>query len=564
MRRAAPALALLLFASALPIARAQTDVPRNVPGVADVPAGSGTLRVRIVHAQRPEAAADLPVVLYALPPGGPPGLRGGVTDADGVLTFENISTDPGTPYLVGVVVAEVPFAERVVFAAGQSERELVLEVSDPSADPSAVRVGGARIRVEGGCEGLLVFESHELRNPGNRVVAVPRDAPDARPVFETQLPEGAVHFESPANLRAGFSVDGRRVRFWGPLRPGSQSLEFGYALPLREGSAHLRRGFVSGAEQVVVLTHAHGPSVRSDALQSGEPQDEWRTASSGPLPPGAALELDVEAPPAPDAEDLHLARTRMWMELDDAALKVDERFDLEVGSALPPRGAPLLCVPLPPGAQELRFSNAALGLGLLRDASGALAVRGPLPAGNVPLSLGYLLPNEGGAITLERVLPLDSPRLQIFLADTGVVVRSDRLHRRRPILTDDRTYMHLEAFSLKADEPLSLTLRPLPVARRAPRAAIGGLLALGALASLAFLAAPLRGRRQGEPTRATSQAALERESVYAAIRDLEHDFETGKLTEADYESFRRELRARAVALLREEQKPAPDGDEPGA
>ena len=45
------------------------------PGTPDVPGGAGTLRGKIVHASRPEAAAGVSVLLYALPESAPPGVR---------------------------------------------------------------------------------------------------------------------------------------------------------------------------------------------------------------------------------------------------------------------------------------------------------------------------------------------------------------------------------------------------------------------------------------------------------------------------------------------------------
>ena len=56
----------------------------------------------------------------------------------------------------------------------------------------------------------------------------------------------------------------------------------------------------------------------------------------------------------------------------------------------------------------------------------------------------------------------------------------------------------------------------------------------------------------------------ERESIYTAIRDLEHDHEMGKIAEVDYTNMRDELLARAVALLRQEREGAVDAEESSA
>jgi hypothetical protein len=42
-----------------------------------------------------------------------------------------------------------------------------------------------------------------------------------------------------------------------------------------------------------------------------------------------------------------------------------------------------------------------------------------------------------------------------------------------------------------------------------------------------------------------------RDAAYTALRDLEHDLRTGKVTEADYDAERDRLRAEAARVLRE-------------
>jgi hypothetical protein len=78
---------------------------------------------------------------------------------------------------------------------------------------------------------------------------------------------------------------------------------------------------------------------------------------------------------------------------------------------------------------------------------------------------------------------------------------------------------------------------------------------LAAGAATAFLLAPLRRSRGSGAARESALPELrsERQALYASIRDLDHDFETGKISEDDYRTMREELRSRAVALLREER-----------
>ena len=145
--------------------------------------------------------------------------------------------------------------------------------------------------------------------------------------------------------------------------------------------------------------------------------------------------------------------------------------------------APLLCLPLPAGAEGLRFSPTSLAMGLEPDATGGLALRGPFPPGESRFALSYLLPAEGSALRFERSFPRALPLLSMFIADTGVLTETTRLHRRRPIRTEDRTYLHLEAFEIEPGETVEVDLRQLP----APRP-------LSALASAGFAAWRRRAR----------------------------------------------------------------------
>jgi hypothetical protein len=74
-----------------------------------------------------------------------------------------------------------------------------------------------------------------------------------------------------------------------------------------------------------------------------------------------------------------------------------------------------------------------------------------------------------------------------------------------------------------------------------------------------LVAAEPEERGEGE-RRASLEAA--KEAKYREIRDAELDFRMGKLSEQDYRTTDRELRAQAIEILR--QIDALDGGEPGA
>jgi hypothetical protein len=74
-----------------------------------------------------------------------------------------------------------------------------------------------------------------------------------------------------------------------------------------------------------------------------------------------------------------------------------------------------------------------------------------------------------------------------------------------------------------------------------------------ALLSALVVAAPLRRGPAVDAREDELRAALEaaKEAKYREIRDAELDFRMGKMSEPDYRTTDRELRAQAVSILRE-------------
>ena len=126
--------------------------------------------------------------------------------------------------------------------------------------------------------------------------------------------------------------------------------------------------------------------------------------------------------------------------------------------------------------------------------------------------------------------------------------------------TSDRNYLHLEGFEISAGDSVQLWLRPLEARQPLPKLATTGLAVAVAALAIGYLIAPLR-RSATEATAVApvaSGAAEERESILDAIRDLDEDFEMGKLEEPDYRKMRLALRAEAVNLLRLERAASSD------
>jgi hypothetical protein len=552
--RWAATLAMLTTLSTSAVGAEPSILPRDFPGIPahpldsiqDVAAGPAAIRGRVVHERESAELGGITIVLYALPRAGEPGLRGAVTDETGAFAFESIANDPATVYLLGARYAEIPFGARFSFEAGELERKIDLSVADATSETSGAAIGEVRIEVEKNCESLSVLESHQLENPGTRAIFIPESERNGRePILLVTLPDGASkpQFE----LGEALEGDGSTLSFWGPLRPGQQEVEFSYQIPERGPAFEMSRSFPSGARRLVLVESPGGPTL----TRSGPDDAELR--------PGDSIALRVELPAAADAvERISALESRIWLEFDGAALTVDFEYTLAVDGNTPLRsesGAPLFCVPLPEGAGDFRLSSGTRAMGASLDPSGALAVRGPLSAGESQIALRFLLPIERDDPLYSQVMPLDTPLVSVLIADTGLAVETSRLHRKRPIRRPDRNYLHLEAFEFSAGEPVELRLQPLEARRSLPLPAAMGIALSAAAIAIGFLIAPLRqaGTETSVPPSAASRAADQRSSVLTAIRGLDEDFEIGKLTETDHREMRLTLRAEAVELLRVER-----------
>ncbi len=559
-------------------------------GTPDVPKGNGAIRGRVVQAETGEPLASVDVALYALSAEGLPGLRQTTSDAQGRFVFEGIATSANLAYLLGARYQGVPFpGARVSFAAGETEREVDIPVTSLSSDAGALVAGPAERRLQRTGGGLRVVETLHVENPGPRTFHVPAEGrAGATPALRARLPEGATGFSMPLGvIPDGVEQEGREVRWWGPVHPGVQDLSFSFEVPAPEEAERiaLEWELPTGASALRLWIPAGAgletPELAEAPLAPGEGAG-FAAYDGGPRAPGSRVVIALRVPPAKlaAAGAVHTKEVRLIVTADDAAVAISESHVLEIrgdervfGTA----DAPLHYVPLPSGAGRLRFGADGAGVSMLPDARGGLAVVGEAEPGELRVEVAYREAVDGFPVALERSWPVPVPLLSIFLADPGnLAPRSERLHRRRPVRTSDLTYMHLEAFEVEADERVALQIDRRPPRARFPALAFQGLLAIGGALALALLVGPLwrSGPVDELAAETESAASRERAAVVDALRDLEHDFETGHVAAEEYESLRGELRARALELMAEERglrapdSPAPpaetaSGSEPG-
>jgi len=565
----AAGLRIAALASMLSLLGAGLATAQETP---DVPTGNGAIRGQVRHAQTGAPIPDAEVALYALPADAPPGLRRTNSDVDGKFAFESIGSDPRTTYLVGARHQGVPYpGARVQFVAGETERTVEVLVADVTSDGTAARLVELRIRIDWLGGRLQISETLVHENSGAQTVVVPAESrTSSTPLTQLEMPEGAGALSGPLGVvPEGLVRDGRQLDWWGPLLPGRHELDYAYEIPTSAATATLDRTLPPGV-RVVVLAPKGGPEFSAPDLEPGESisvlgrsYTQWQgDTNDNPL----ALTLRLpEARLAPEA--VELAEVRIIGELDEAAWSGREEHVLSVTGAGPvvgAEGSPLWVVPLPPEARDVRFGVRESSATLVPSGAGGLAILGPLAAGETTVDISYRLAADEPFV-LAREFSGHLPLLSIYLAETGRLdLVSDRLHRRRSVRTSDRSYIHLEAFEVEAGERVSLEVRPL--ARSTRLSGNASLLVMSAIAGIAifFLVGPLRGQADDEASDApeAGDARRERDSLYAALADLEHDHETGKVDDTDYATMRSDLRGRALELLQNERHEAAQPVEP--
>jgi hypothetical protein len=397
------------------------------------------------------------------------------------------------------------------------------------------------------------------------------------------LPKGATQIDtSLIGIAEGYVVEDEELKFYGPVYAGGLELRFRYMVPIQreENTAgkdemSLTWQLDSGSTRATLLYPATGPLLSVAGLSRGKnivlEERPYHSIDAGQAAPGTAIQALVALPAmSGDRSAISIPRTDYWLDADDTFLQVNVEMSLVIAPGAQLAGTredPLLTFELPDGAEFLGYAQQAQSIGLFPTADGDLGMTGPLSPGNVNVIFRYRMAVANEKPEIDLHFPVAVDVLNVFIADTGVAIETDRLHRRRPFRQGPRIYLHREAFSVEPGEVISIGLGLLDsgsLGRTTNLFATSLFAALGAW----FIVAPLvRVRRTSVDEFEQSRIRSERELVYHAIRDLEHDYETAKIEEAEYTTMRAELRDRGIALLkaaRDVAEPVVETDEPAA
>lgn len=224
-----------------------------------------------------------------------------------------------------------------------------------------------------------------------------------------------------------------------------------------------------------------------------------------------------------------------------------------------PDAAPALRVALAPGHGEVEGVFGRLPEGVvIRD--GVAEIRGPILPGaeGFSLQLAYDLDTRDTPLDTAISLPDAVEELAVYVQDFGIDVDAGGLHPARPTREQDVIYQSFLGFELPAGSRLPFRVSALPPATELPQLALALGAALLAGALLFFVARPLAaiaGRSAGARTGEVAEESPAKAALESALADLEHDFETGKLSPDDRDRLREDLRREALAALVRERMP---------
>ena len=545
------------------------QIPQQVTGpdgsVGPPEPGPGSIQVRILPAQPGDPVGGLPLVLYALQADGRPGLVSGDTDDAGEFLFTNLNNSPDVTYLIGTRNKEIPFGQRTSFAPGQTETLIEVQLQPIKSDASELRVEQVLWLVDWVGARLLVQVAQQINNPSEQVIFIPEEIQGTQPPpIEIPLPSSMTEFLGASeNLSRSEEGAEETVYSYGPFYPGDQELRYGFLAESQQenGRVEVEQRLPDGAlRAAVLLPPGMKPPEAARWRDTGETmtvgEEEYRRFEIPSIEPGGSQLFSFLPPPrSQDASNLRLTRSDYWIDHDDTEVRINANVQLHVDGDLQlisSDDVPLLHIDLPEGAEFQGLSTGSSAFGVTPGANGGLDVRGPLPPGSSSVGYRFRLP-AGEQTRFDLQVSREVEMLNVLIADNGVVIESDRLHRQRPFKQGTRFYLHRQAYQVEAGEKISLALTPISGSGLSQNVARGLALLAGALAAI-FLVAPLRTRRK-EPLADESAIALEREreNVYESIRDLENDLETGKIDKEDYGLLRAELHASAVQMLRQQE-----------
>lgn len=301
--------------------------------------------------------------------------------------------------------------------------------------------------------------------------------------------------------------------------------------------------------------------VVADYLKVGFHADGVRFDSEADADATREVEIQIHRP-TQQAAAIELENIRLLVEQEAGAYRFDHQIGLNnTGDrvvVLDPEQEPPIQLALVAGHQ-----NMVAGDGIehrdfeLRGDRYVLV--GPVYPGRRVARIRYEVPVDGTSLDARLPFAQTTPEFELYILDEGISVDVGPLHPAR-IARDEAgsSYLHYLGFDLAPGSEVPLRISPrvrIPPSNDVLIALLAALLGAG----LVYVVGRPLLSSQSEVPQGTSSSEPESQALELALRDLEYDFETGKLSAEDRDELRQNLEHDAAALSEppKPQRPAP-------
>ncbi len=260
----------------------------RTPG-AQLQAGAKAYLYKLVDGQGPQQAGQLDV------------------DTSGTFRFDFLEADPANAYEVGVQYQGAPyFSDKITFAAGETNRQVSLDVYETSDDDSVLSLAGTSLLIEPdeNTHELAILELDSFVNDGQRTF-LPNTTPRGGgppPLLRFSLPANATDLNPSQGMSPQDVIQiGTGFGALTPLSPGRHDIGFSFRSAYQTTSTSFTKNVIYATKSLRVLMPSglgqlDSPQLSRQARQSiGGKQYDLLAGTD--LRPGTKIELKFSSLP---------------------------------------------------------------------------------------------------------------------------------------------------------------------------------------------------------------------------------------------------------------------------
>jgi hypothetical protein len=270
-------------------------------------------------------------------------------------------------------------------------------------------------------------------------------------------------------------------------------------------------------------------------------------------------------PHTPDGPPVEVSAMQVSVEAEDAGVfRISKEIFLQnpqpVVIAHKPEAGPVVRVGLAPGHEQVQARIFPFLPVEFADKGAEMEIYGPIFPSQQIAEVEYVVNGKGRELDTELVLAQPVGELRLLLPPAEFAFEVPTLHPG-PADRDQRTgalrHQTFVGFDLPAGTRIPLRLVPRSAPQ--PLSTTGTVLMVVAMFTVAagLVLQPILAGQVASARAVAEPVSGENEALFIALRDLEEDFELGKISPEDRERMREELRSEALRNLANSRRSAP-------